>query len=90
MAKRRGFIKYKSYLFIDKDPVIDALRGEISIQKIKLKQIADNGGPTYSTLHNWFSGNTRRPQFATVMATVRTLGKKGVTTNGRGTPYLVD
>lgn len=90
MAKKRGFIKYKSYLFIDKDPIIDAMRGHVSESKMSYGQIHEAGGPSPTTLRNWFHGETRRPQFATVAATSRTLGAKGIMFNGKGTPYLVD
>lgn len=77
MAKgiKRGFIRYKSYLFTDKDPVIDAFRTARSDSKMTYKQIRDEGGPTVSTLRGWEHGKVRRPQFATVAAAVRTVGK---------------
>jgi hypothetical protein len=89
MAKR-GFIKYKSYLFVDKDPIIDALRGPISASKMSYSEINEAGGPAAATLRNWFSGETRRPQFATVAATARTIGKRGIRFASSGNPYLVD
>jgi len=90
MAKKRGFIKYKSYLFVDKDPVIDALRTEVSAQKVRYKQLSAASGVSSTAISNWFHGRTKRPQFCTVMAVTRALGKKGVGTNRAGNVYLTD
>lgn len=89
-AKKRGFATYRSYLWRDKDPIIDVLRTAVSDSRLTYGQIHDEGGPTAATLRSWFSGKTRRPQFTTVAATVRTVGKKGITFNGTGTPKLID
>ena len=92
MAKtaKRGFIRYKSYLFIDKDPIIDALRTNVSQARVKYKTLADDSGVSSTTISNWFVGKTRRPQFCTVMAVTKALGKKGVTVNRSGNVILVD
>jgi hypothetical protein len=91
MAKSsRGFIRYKSYLFISKDPIIDALRTGVSDSKMSYSEITDGGGPATATLRNWFNGTTKRPQFATVAATARTIGKKGIRFTASGNPYLID
>jgi len=74
-AKSRGHITYKSYLFVDKDPVIDALRTAVSGAKMKYSAIRNESGVSATTIHNWFHGKTRRPQFATVAAVARVLGK---------------
>lgn len=89
-TKRRTLPKYKSYLFVDKDPIIDTLRGPVSESKLSYKAIHEAGGPTTSTLSGWFNGDTKRPQFATVAATARTIGKKGIMFGSKGMPYLVD
>lgn len=88
--KKRGFIRYKSYMFTDKDPVIDALRTAVSESQMSYREITNDGGPSVATLRNWFAGATRRPQFSTVAATARTIGKKGIMFNGHGKPFLVD
>ena len=90
MAKKRGFIKYKSYVFVDKDPVIDALRTAVSDAKASYAELHAGSGVSPATIRNWFHGETRRPQFATVAAVARTLGKKGMTFHGSGTVKLVD
>lgn len=89
MTKKRGFIKYRSYQFVDKDPVIDALRTAVSEAKVKYSTLSAESGVSATTLHNWFHGNTRRPQFATTAATARALGMKGIMFNRLGHPYFV-
>ena len=78
MAKRktvRGFIPYKSYLFRDKDPVIDQVRTAVEDSGMTFKEIHDASDVSTSTVYNWFYGNTRRPQFATVEAVARACGQ---------------
>ena len=74
-SKKRGFIQYKSYLFVDKDPVIDAFRTARSDTKSSFQDIRDAGGPTVGTMRNWESGGVKRPQFATVAAATKAMGK---------------
>ncbi len=91
MAKKRGFLKYKSYSFVEKDPVIDALRTAVSTSKKKYRTISQDSGVAASTIHNWFHGRTRRPQFATVAAVARALGKSTITfASNSGNPRLSD
>ena len=80
MAKRakRGFITYKSYLFREKDPVIDALRTAVSDSGKSYLGVQNDSGVSATTVHNWFHGKTKRPQFATVTAVARALGKKNI------------
>ena len=73
-TKKRGFIKYKSYSFVNKDPVIDLLRTAKDDRKVTLEGIHSDSGVSVGTLHNWFRGKTRRPQFATVAAVARAMG----------------
>jgi DNA-binding phage protein len=65
---------YTSYSFIEKDPIIDKLRTVVSDQHAKYSTIEKDSGVSSTTLHNWFKGDTKRPQFATVMAVARALG----------------
>lgn len=77
----RGFV-YKSYVFKDKDPVIDELRtivqkefkGKLNYKT--LRQIEERGGPTASCMASWFFGQTKRPQNPTVEAAGRAMGYK--------------
>lgn len=87
--KRRGFITYKSYLFREKDPVIDAMRTAFSDSKKSYKEVTDASGVATTTMRNWFHGKTRKPQFCTVSAVATALGKAGVRYRN-GKPYFID
>lgn len=65
---------YKSYSFRDKDPVIDTMRTMIADEKVSYAEVAEQSGVSHTTLHNWFNGKTKRPQYATVMAVAGSLG----------------
>lgn len=65
---------YKSYNFVDKDPVIDLMRGLIQDQKAAYGRLSYDSGVSEATLRNWFDGKTKRPQFATVAAVMSALG----------------
>jgi transcriptional regulator with XRE-family HTH domain len=65
---------YKTYNFVDKDPVIDTLRTAVQRSGQSLEQIADASGVSIGTLNGWFLGKTRRPQHATIMAVTRAIG----------------
>lgn len=65
---------YKSYSFKDKDPVIDRLRTIIQDSGEKYSAVSDHSGVSVTTLYNWFDGETKKPQFCTVMAVARSLG----------------
>lgn len=81
----RGFIRepYKSYLFRNKDPVIDELRTIKADGQFTDKFISEQSGVSATTLHNWWKGKTQRPQSASVEATGRAMGKRRVWTNNR-------
>lgn len=85
MLKRtRTPVRYTSYNFIDKDPIIDRLRTLIAHDGWTYSQIHEKSGVTVQTLHNWFSGPTKRPQHATIMAVIRALGYRMVLTKSKG------
>jgi predicted transcriptional regulator len=67
---------YKSYNFVDKDPIIDEIRTVYENSGVNYKWIEDNSGVTSHTIANWFSGKTRKPQAATINAVLRSLGYK--------------
>lgn len=74
-AARTSTMKfYKSYSFIDKDPVIDLLRTAINDVGMELPEVSERSDVSVSTLYNWFFGVTKRPQHATVMAVTRAIG----------------
>ena len=66
---------YRNYRFIDKDPLIDALR-----TVVKSKEKLTNGaasaitGIAAGTFDNWFDGDTRRPQNASSTQVAAALG----------------
>ena len=65
---------YKSYNFVDKDPIIDKVRTLIDRADVTLSYVEGRSGVTTQTMRNWFGGRTKRPQFATVNAVARCLG----------------
>lgn len=67
---------YNSYNFVDKDPVIDKVRTIIKREGLKHSEIEKLSGVSAQTLHNWFEGQTKKPQYCTIMAVVSALGYK--------------
>lgn len=65
---------YKTYRFINKDPIIDKLRTLKSDTGISAKEIERVSGLTAGTQNAWFKGGTRRPQHASVAAFVGACG----------------
>lgn len=65
---------YKSYNFVDKDPIIDEIRTIFNASGVNYKWIQENANVSPSTLTAWFMGSTKRPQSATVEAVLRALG----------------
>lgn len=69
---------YKSYVFRDKDPVIDTMRTWVQDSKKSYTQIHEASGVAVATMRSWFGGKTRRPNFCTVAATAKALGKTSI------------
>lgn len=65
---------YRSYLFTDKDPIIDRMRTAFQDSGKTIKEVAQESGLTESTIRNWFYGDTERPQFASIQAFMHALG----------------
>ena len=86
--KKRGFITYRSYLFKDKDPIIDCIRTARSEKKMSFKELKEESSVSVSTLQNWERGRTISPMFKTAMAAINALGKKLGSKNGK--PFLYD
>jgi len=78
MAKPSRTLKvYRSYNFIDKDPIIDFARTHVYAHGGPSKVARDSDvAPT--TLYNWFHKKTRRPQFATVAAVLLACGESHI------------
>lgn len=78
----RGIITYRTYNFIDKDPMIDQLRTACQEafpspqagMTISYSHVAAESGVSDTCLRGWFEGETRRPQFATLCAVARACG----------------
>lgn len=85
--KANGHVTYKSYLWVEKDPIIDALRTAVSDSRKSYSEIHQASGVTVGTLNNWFYRNTRRPQFSTVAAVALACGKRHIRFYN-GKPYL--
>jgi hypothetical protein len=67
---------YKSYNFVDKDPMIDEIRTIWEQSGATYKWINGESGVSTQTIAKWFDGKTRRPQAATMNAVLRSLGFK--------------
>ncbi len=74
---------YKTYRFKDKDPMIDKLRSVLQAEYPGMRKngslinyglASSHSGVSETTLRNWFEGETRRPQFASMCATARGAG----------------
>lgn len=78
MAKKavRGFKPYKSYSFKAQDPVIESIRAIVEDSGMKRIEVHERSGVSTGTMCSWFSGRTRRPQFATVNAVARACGQE--------------
>ena len=67
---------YKSYSFVDKDPMIDQVRTVIQDAHMTYKAIAEASGVTAPTIRKWLDGDTKKPQAATFNAVLRACGYK--------------
>lgn len=65
---------YKTYRFMDKDPVVDQLRTIFEDEHASYEKVSADSGISATTFYNWFHGKTKRPQHATVVACLRALG----------------
>jgi DNA-binding phage protein len=75
MAKPSRTLKvYKSYNFVDKDPIIDYARTRVFTHG-GIGKVAAASGVTPTTLYNWFHKKTRCPQFATVARVLIACGE---------------
>ena len=71
-----GIHLQKQVNFVDKDPIIDEIRTIVQDSGSTYKQIHEDSGVSANTLSAWFSGDTRKPQAATINAVLRALGYK--------------
>lgn len=86
MAKKLNGTKgpklYKAYWFRGRDPIMDEVKnaaqrtiGNQPLTRKKFREMELNGGPSASTLTSWcLKKTTMRPQYATVAASLGSLG----------------
>lgn len=67
---------FKTYVFKEQDPIVGKVLIVIRDTNKHDTTVANDSGVSVSTLKNWRSRKTRRPQFATVNAVLRSCGKK--------------
>lgn len=67
---------YRTYRFIDKDPVIDKLRTVVQDEGLikKLGIVARLSGVSHGAIDGWFNGATKKPQHWTMAAVITSLG----------------
>lgn len=73
----RGFLKiYRTYSYLDKNPVIDKTRTLAQDEGLftNLQALSEISGVSKSTFRGWWHGAVRNPQHHTVMAMVTALG----------------
>jgi DNA-binding transcriptional regulator YiaG len=75
-ADRGALQTTRSYLFIDKHPVIDEIRMLMKDAHLSRAKLADESGVSTTTLRNWDMGKTTRPQAPTLNAVGKIFGKR--------------
>ncbi|MGY3278076.1 hypothetical protein [Bradyrhizobium sp. S3.7.6] len=77
----RGFTQtYRTYNFVDKNPVVDKIRTVLQEEgffaKKRRRTLHELSGVAVATFDGWFEGETRNPRHETIMATMSALGYK--------------
>jgi hypothetical protein len=81
-AKKTIVLKpYKTYKFTGQDPMVGKVLGVCDEAGVKPSAVSRESGVASSTLGNWRKRKTKRPQFATLNATLMALGKELVIAN---------
>jgi hypothetical protein len=74
----RFIMKYRTYNFTNKNPIIDKVRtilqDENLYNKKKRRLLHQLSGVSVSTYDAWFEGDTKNPNHATVAATMTAVG----------------
>ena len=75
-AKIKIYRTYGSDSYLDKDPVIGQVKDMLEKERLFKKPgiVSEISGVSANTLYNWFHGETRRPQFATIAAVASAIG----------------
>lgn len=68
------FLRAYNFGAKEKDPIIDRIRTIFDDEGISIYDSHKSGGPSVAAMHNWFEGDTRRPQYATICAALRSAG----------------
>lgn len=70
--------KNNDYRFIDKDPVIGVIMGEMArfgnMSNSQIERVAFEAGVAPSTIWNWINGEVRRPQSLSTRFVLEALG----------------
>ena len=84
MAKKFAAVRYTTYPFVDRDPILDFIETIKIRSGLTDRQVAEASKVSRSTLGNW-RHKTKRPQFATVAAAANALGVSHlpITSEGR-------
>ena len=84
MAKtKRNLPTYRAYVFKGQDPIVQAFADARHDSKMTMSEVRDAGGPAASTMHNWERGKTMRPQFTTIAAGTKAVGKNIIDLSGK-------
>lgn len=67
---------YMTYRFrkTDKDPIIDKVRTLMEDTGTSVMSLSRDSNLSPTTIYNWMDGPTRRPQYASVCASIRAMG----------------
>lgn len=78
MADIKIYRNYSEFDDMGKDPVIGRIRQMVEKEHLtkKLGIVHEISGVSRSTLYNWFNGETKRPQYATIMAVAAAMNYK--------------
>ncbi len=74
MSKAKAKTPYNHYFFRNQDPAIPLLLAIQDEKKITSRSISKDSKVSTSTLTNWRSKKTKRPQFCTLVAAFRSIG----------------
>lgn len=67
---------YPTYRFrqTEKDPIIDRVRTIMEDTGYSTQDLHRGSGISATTIYNWMDGPTKRPQYASLCAAIRTMG----------------
>jgi hypothetical protein len=76
MANVRFQRQYRTYRYIDKNPIIDKVRTLVQDEGLytRLNIVSTLSGVSRGAIDGWFHGETKNPQHHTVAAVVTALG----------------